>query len=205
MTQRLLQRGADPSLAGSGGRFPLHAAAEAGRFDTLRLLLNALQKAGHSGAVSARDDRGLTPLGLASQPACVRELAEAGAALSPADLSLLMRDRRDVLYHLFDLGVQADGDGHLRVTYRAFRDVGGDCPFETELFERWELLLHPAVELLLDVTRRDTFWLAVCILVFSLVFLTLLCVTVMFDLYQFAKEASYMLKWVLFAFTSCVC
>ena len=201
LTQLLLQHGADPSVAGAGGRTPLHAAAERGCLQTVRLLLR------HGGLhVSAQDDAGLSPLGVARSAACVRALAEADGALSAADLRLLLRDRPAVLRQLLDLGVQPGKDGVLRVTYRPLRDVGRDCPFEAELMSGlyrsgcWQMFGHPAVELLLEVTRQDTLWLAVTNLALTVVFLAILCTKVMFDLYQVEDGSITILKWVLVAF-----
>ena len=138
----------------------------------------------------------------------MRELVRADGALSSADLPLLLRDRPDVLRQLLDLGVQQDNNGELRVTYRPLRDVGheSDCPFEAELVSRlqlsgrWQMLGHPAVELLLEVTRQDTLWLAITRLVLFVAFLATLCTKVILDLYDVEQGYSE-LWWVLITFT----
>ncbi|KAF0289576.1 hypothetical protein FJT64_012222 [Amphibalanus amphitrite] len=118
-----------------------------------------------------RDADGRTPLAEARSAECVRELVSADAALSAADLHGVLRSRPEVLRQLLDLTVQPDGDGALRVSFRTLRNIGTDCPFETELMQRLQssshcqLFGHPSVQLLLEVTRHDT----VCLAVFTVV------------------------------------
>lgn len=84
----LLELGADATCLDDRGRSTLHAAAEAGADDALRLVLGAAAAAGEQQLVGARDaDQGNTAAHLACEgdhPACLTLLAEAGADVAGA-------------------------------------------------------------------------------------------------------------------------
>ena len=187
MVELLLSFGADADVLDYRHRSPLHAAAAGGFAECLPLLLQ-------SGArVDVRDLRGLTPLGVARDAACRRALLEANAALSAADLRHLLRENPVAVQQLLDSGVQPGDGGVLLVSYKPLRDIGGaGRPFEAELLTelqrsgRWQLLAHPAVELLLELTRQDRYFTyhTMAKIMWCVLFLASLLSTLAVDLYR---------------------
>ncbi|XP_040905197.1 nuclear factor NF-kappa-B p100 subunit isoform X3 [Toxotes jaculatrix] len=84
----LLRAGADPSLVDKDGRSPLHLAALAGDYNTLRTLLAHLGER-HAHLVNTPDFHGLHPLHLAVRrdgERCLRLLVESGAKINALEL-----------------------------------------------------------------------------------------------------------------------
>ncbi|XP_043232564.1 transient receptor potential channel pyrexia-like [Amphibalanus amphitrite] len=187
----LLSFGADPDVLDYRHRTPLHAAAAGGFCDCLSLLLQSGTR------VDVRDLRGLTPLGVARDAVCRSALLEADAALSAADLRLLLRERPAAVQQLLDGGVQPGDGGVLLVGYKPLRDIGGsERPFEAELVTelqrsgRWDLLGHPAVELLLELTRQDGYFVyhTAAKILWCVVFLASLLGAMVVDLYRVGSD-----------------
>ena len=158
MVELLLRFGADANLLDYGHRVALHAAAEAGAAGCVRLLVK------HGARVNVRDLEGITPLDLAQCAACQRDLVDVEASLSAVGFRRLVRRSPITLSHMLDLGVHRSDDGGVQVSYKPLRDIGTDCPFEAAFVSemqrvgRWELVQHPAVEVLLELTRQDSYF-----------------------------------------------
>ena len=178
MVELLLRFGADANLLDYGHRVALHAAAEAGAAGCVRLLVR------HGAKVNVKDLEGITPLDLAHCAACQRDLVDVEASLSATGFHRLIRRSPVTLAHMLDLGVHRTDDGGVQVSYKPLRDIGVDCPFEAALVSevqrvgRWELVQHPAVEVLLELTRQDSYFRTIS---FSQLFACLVFVATLFS------------------------
>ncbi|KAF0289117.1 Transient receptor potential channel pyrexia [Amphibalanus amphitrite] len=172
---------------------PLHAACADGDARLVALLLS------FGADADVLDYRHRTPLHAAAAGGFCDCLAllEADAALSAADLRLLLRERPAAVQQLLDGGVQPGDGGVLLVGYKPLRDIGGaERPFEAELVTelqrsgRWDLLGHPAVELLLELTRQDRYFVyhTAAKILWCVVFLASLLGAMVVDLYRVGSD-----------------
>ena len=203
MVELLLRFGADANQPDDKCRVPLHAAAEAGAAGCVRLLVQ------HGARVNCRDHEGITPLDLAHCTTCQRDLVDVEAALSTTGFRRLVRRSPATLLHLLDLGVHRAEAGGVQVSYKPLRDVGVECPFEAALVSevqragRWELVQHPAVEVLLELTRQDSYFRTISFsqLFSCLVFVVTLFTAMIVEVYHQEWEVfSLVLKVVLILF-----
>ena len=158
IAELLLRYGADANVPDYNHRIALHMAAQAGSAECVRLLVQ------HGSRVNTADLQGMTPLDLARDADCQRALVKVGAVLSADGFRRLMRGSPAALERLLDFGVERADDGEVQVNYKPLQHIGADCPFETELVRevnrtgRWNLVQHPAMEVLFDLTRQDVYF-----------------------------------------------
>ncbi|XP_037069049.1 ankyrin repeat and protein kinase domain-containing protein 1-like [Pollicipes pollicipes] len=126
----LLRFGADANVIDYGHRAPLHLAAAGGFACCVQLLVR------HGARVNALDLTGATPLSLARGDACLRELVEVGAALSPAGFRCLVRESPTTLMHILDLGVKPAEEGGVQISYKPLRDYWHWLPLRNRLCTR---------------------------------------------------------------------
>ncbi|KAF0302941.1 Ankyrin repeat and SOCS box protein 8 [Amphibalanus amphitrite] len=194
MVEVLLRFGANANLLDDKRRSALHAAAEAGAAGCVRLLVQ------HGARVNVTDLEGVTPLDLAHCTACQRDLVDVEAALSAVGFRRLVRHSPATLMHMLDLGVHRAEGGGVQVSYKPFREIGVECPFEAALVSevqrigRWEVVQHPAVEVLLELTRQDSYFRTIS---FSQLFTCMLFVVTLFT--AMVVEVYHEDEWAVFS------